>query len=162
MFLFPLIVCGVCVLVRWARQIARTTEAARGVGADTSHLYGVRDIGFKPAIALRDAQEQCHSGYAGQLQHAFVRGVLAPIAAWELEVRVVHVVCVSRILGYYFCVVGNYFCVGCLKRLLPRSGNARNRKWSGWFVFRALARSSTETHALPLSCAMQLLCRVGG
>lgn len=69
------------------RQVARTTEAARGMGADTSHLYGVKDVGFKPAIALKDAQEQCHSGYAGQLQQAFVNGILHPINEWRREVN---------------------------------------------------------------------------
>lgn len=39
-------------------QLARETEAGRAMGDTVSHLYTVKDVGFKPAIAFKDAQEQ--------------------------------------------------------------------------------------------------------
>lgn len=77
-------------------QLARTTESARAVGEDAGHLYKVKDLGFKPVIAFKDAQEQAHSGYAGQLQQAYIKGVVEPIGAWHKEVGAVRAVCAHR------------------------------------------------------------------
>lgn len=62
------------------------TEAARGLGEDASHLYGVRDKGFKPVVAFKEAQDKGHNGYAGQLQQAFVKGVIEPVGEWRRDV----------------------------------------------------------------------------
>ncbi|CBJ32191.1 conserved unknown protein [Ectocarpus siliculosus] len=69
-------------LSAYALQLARMTEAARGVGEDASHIYLVRERGFKPAVAFKEAQDMGHSGYAGQLQQALVKGVVEPIGEW--------------------------------------------------------------------------------
>ena len=68
-------------------QLARVTEAGRGVGEDATHLYGVKDIGFKPVIAFKDSFDQAHSGYAGQIQQAFVKGIIEPVGDWYRAVR---------------------------------------------------------------------------
>lgn len=62
------------------------TEAARGVGEDASHIYLIRERGFKPAVAFKEAQDMGHSGYAGQLQQALVKGVVEPIGEWLRDV----------------------------------------------------------------------------
>lgn len=62
------------------------TEAAREVGLDASHLYHVRDQGYKPVVAFKGAQDNGHSGYAGQLQQAFVKGVIEPVGEWHKDV----------------------------------------------------------------------------
>lgn len=62
------------------------TEAARAVGDDASHLYRVEDPGFKPVVALKEAQDKGHRGYAGQLQRAFVKGIIEPVGEWHREV----------------------------------------------------------------------------
>lgn len=72
---------------RMFRQLARMTEAARGMGEDTFHIYTRGDIGFKPAKALREAQDQLHSGHAGRIQQAFVKGVIEPTAEWHRQVK---------------------------------------------------------------------------
>ncbi|CAM9660354.1 unnamed protein product, partial [Ectocarpus fasciculatus] len=69
-------------LSAYALQLARMTEAARGVGEDASHIYLTRERGFKPAVAFKEAQDMGHSGYAGQLQQALVKGVVEPIGEW--------------------------------------------------------------------------------
>lgn len=68
-------------------QLARVTEAGIGVGEDATHLYGVKDIGFKPVIAFKDSFDQAHAGYAGQIQQAFVKGIIEPVGDWHRSVR---------------------------------------------------------------------------
>lgn len=63
------------------------TGAARMLGDDASHLYSVRDRGFKPVVAFKEAQDKGHSGYAGQLQQAFVKGVIEPMGDWHRELE---------------------------------------------------------------------------
>ncbi len=67
-------------------QLARMTEAARDVGLDASHLYRVSDRGYKPVVAFKGAQDNGHNGYAGQLQQAFVKGVIEPVGEWHKDV----------------------------------------------------------------------------
>lgn len=62
------------------------TEAARAVGDDASHLYRVEDVGFKPVVAFKEAQDKGHHGYAGQLQQAFVKGIIEPVGDWHRDV----------------------------------------------------------------------------
>lgn len=79
-------------------QLARVTEAGRGVGEDATHLYGVKDTGFKPVIAFKDAFDQAHTGYAGQIQQAFVKGVIEPVGDWYRAVSRRHT-CRWAVLG---------------------------------------------------------------
>lgn len=58
------------------------------MGEDASHLYRVVDAGFKPVVAFKEAQDKGHSGYAGQLQQAFVKGVIEPVGEWHRDVSV--------------------------------------------------------------------------
>ncbi|CAM9481402.1 unnamed protein product [Pylaiella littoralis] len=74
-------------LSAYALQLARMTEAARAVGDDASHLYRVEDPGFKPVVALKEAQDKGHRGYAGQLQQAFVKGIIEPVGEWHRELE---------------------------------------------------------------------------
>ncbi|CAM9611332.1 unnamed protein product, partial [Hapterophycus canaliculatus] len=74
-------------LSAYALQLARMTEAARGVGEDASHIYLVRDRGFKPVVAFKEAQDKGHNGYAGQLQQAFVKGIIEPISQWHRDLE---------------------------------------------------------------------------
>eukprot|EP00903_Cladosiphon_okamuranus_P009937 g9433.t1 len=74
-------------LSAYALQLARMTEAARGLGDDASHLYSVRDRGFKPVVAFKEAQDKGHNGYAGQLQQAFVNGVIEPVGKWRRDLE---------------------------------------------------------------------------
>eukprot|EP00752_Nemacystus_decipiens_P005739 g5192.t2 len=74
-------------LSAYALQLARMTEAARGLGEDASHLYSIQDKGFKPVWAFREAQDKGHNGYAGQLQQAFVKGVIEPVGEWHRDLE---------------------------------------------------------------------------
>lgn len=72
------------------------TEAARGVGDDASHIYLVKDKGFKPVVAFKEAQDKGHNGYAGQLQQAFVKGIIEPISQWHKDVSALLDFCRTR------------------------------------------------------------------
>lgn len=68
------------------------------MGEATAHLYLLKDAGrdnpgCKPVEAFKKAQEQAHSGYAGQIQQAFVKGVLVPVGDWRREVSAVIMRC---------------------------------------------------------------------
>ncbi|CAM9739242.1 unnamed protein product [Scytosiphon promiscuus] len=82
-------------LSTYALQLARMTEAARGVGDDASHIYLVRDKGFKPVVAFKEAQDKGHNGYAGQLQQAFVKGIIEPISQWHKDLESMEVLVVD-------------------------------------------------------------------
>lgn len=69
--------------------MARMTEAGKGLGEDAVHFYRVKDVGFKPVIAFKEAQDKTHSGYAGQVQQAFVKGIIEPTGDWLREVRMI-------------------------------------------------------------------------